>query len=285
MQDQPHTSNEPTAYIKRNILHVNWGNQSKGNDPRLPLFLPCGGLVLCPAVGRLRLQGLQQPKWLRLQIWRPVGVKRPGQRSLEGGGSLSHSSRQRKGVAEVNCYNFLDENLKFHTNEDNARKASPWHSSKQGDRVAKYKKMTNLNRKNLTSGGRRASWQNFRGKVSGKKCILDQTHQFWHFPNQICQACISKMQKMLRICLLNIFLSSHSYIDAIGLWVWAKPFSCNLVPQNQSTILNTEGHFWEDVQYNSRLCNNGKFYRQHFLSILEKKNTLHVFHYKYFVPM
>ena len=137
----------------------------------------------------------------------------------------------------------------------------------------------------LTSSGRQASWQNFRGKVSGKKCILDQTHQFWHFPNQICQPCISKMQKMLRICLLNIFLSSHSYIDAIGLWVWAKPFSCNLVPQNQSTILNTEGHFWEDVQYNSRLCNNGKFYRQHFLSILEKKNTLHVFHYKYFVPM
>ena len=91
------------------------------------------------------------------------------------------------------------------------------------------------------------------------------------FSNQICQPCISKMQKMLRICLLNIFLSSHSYIDAIGLWVWAKPFSCNLVPQNQSTILNTEGHFWEDVQYNSRLCNNGKFYRQHFLSILEKK--------------
>ena len=117
-----------------------------------------------------------------------------------------------------------------------------------------------------------------------EKCIFDQTHQFWHFPNQICQACISKMQKMLRICLLNIFLSSHSYIDAIGLWVWAKPFSCNLVPQNQSTILNTEGHFWEDVQYNSRLCKNGNFYRQHFLSILEK-NTLHVFHYKYFVPM
>ena len=252
MQDQPHTTNEPTACIKRNILHVNWGNQSKGNDPRLPLFLPCGGLVLCPAVGRLRLQGLQQPKWLRLQIWRPVGVKRPGQRSLEGGGSLSHSSRQRKGVPQVNCYNFLDENLKFHTNEDNARKASPWHSSKQGDRVAKYKKNDKSQQKKSHFWWQASKLTKFPWESLWEKMHPRPNASVLTFSNQICQACISKMQKMLRICLLNIFLSSHSYIDAIGLWVWAKPFSCNLVPQNQSTILNTEGHFWEDVQYNSR---------------------------------
>ena len=212
--------------VSRETSNANWGNQNKGNDPLLPLFLPCSGLVLCPAMGRLRLQGLQQPKWLRLQIWRPIWVKRPGQRSLEGGGSLPHSSRQRKGVLEVNCYNFLDENLKF---QENARKAPLWHSSKQWYGVAKYSKKwqisteKNHHRISPPLAGRQANKISV-GNFLGKNAFLDQTHQFWHFPNQICQLCISKMQKMLRICLWNIFLPSHSDIDAIGFWVWAKPF-------------------------------------------------------------
>ena len=62
---------------------------------------------------------------------------------------------------------------------------------------SKIQKMTNLNRKNLTSGGRRASWQNFRGKVSGKKCILDQTHQFWHFQTKYVNRASLKCRKCL----------------------------------------------------------------------------------------